>query len=261
MANDGGGGRGSFESSTRDVEARASTRRCKSPWKTRASSRLIRTVCKLKRVSVRFFFLLLFLFLLLLLLLLLVLLIRCAPTRVRFWVKRWSKYETWNCNTLATVGSVNNSTTVRDVYSLTGRSDRNETKSSPLLKEIFPDFLFTVLIGYKLIRARFLKLVRVCVWKTRRNKVGSKWLVMYRVIRKVWYIECIILIERKNLFDFFFFLMKGIDLDISIGRSFTIRWYKVIYFFDVIWICFICIADNLWSDKELLPLISQCYTY
>lgn len=147
------------------------------------------------------------------------------------------------------------------VYSPTGRSDRNETKSFPLLKEIFPDFLFTVLIGYKLIRARFLKLVRVCVWKTRRNKVGSKWLVMYRVIRKVWYIECIILIERKNLFDFFFFLMKGIDLDISIGRSFTIRWYKVIYFFDVIWICFICIADNLWSDKELLPLISQCYTY
>lgn len=39
-----------------NVEARASTRRCKSPWKTRASSRLIRTVCKLKRVSVRFFF-------------------------------------------------------------------------------------------------------------------------------------------------------------------------------------------------------------
>lgn len=58
---------------------------------------------------------------------------------------------------------LNNSTIVRDVYSCTGWSDRNETILIPL-KEIF----VRVLIGYKLIRARFLKLVRVyvCVWKT-----------------------------------------------------------------------------------------------
>ena len=54
------------------------------------------------RFSSSFFSLLL---LLLLLLPLLAFLTRCAPTRARFWVKRWSKYETWNCNTLATVGS------------------------------------------------------------------------------------------------------------------------------------------------------------
>lgn len=183
-----------------------------------------------------FFFLLLFLFLLLLLLLL-VLLIRRTPTRVRFWVKRWSKYETWNCNTLATVGSVNNSTTVRDVYSSTGRSDRNETKSS--FKRNFSRFFVRVLIGYKLIRTRFLKLVRVGVCERRgviklvvSDSLYIGWYVS--LIHRVYYIN-----RGKNLFDFFFFfLMKAINLDISIGRSFTIRWYKVIYFFDVIWILF-----------------------
>ena len=62
----------------------------------------------------------------------------------------------------------NNSTIVPDVYSSTGRSDRNETNLNPFEINFFP----RVLIEYKLIRTRFF--LRVCVYE-RRNKVVASY--------------------------------------------------------------------------------------
>lgn len=153
--------RGSFECSTRDVEAR----RCKSPWKTRASSRLIRTVCKLKRVSVRLFFLFSFSFFFFFLFLLFLLDVHQLVLASGLNADLNTKRET---AILLRPWGPNNSTIVPDVYSSTGRSDRNETNLNPFEINFFP----RVLIEYKLIRTRFF--LRVCVYE-RRNKVVASY--------------------------------------------------------------------------------------